>query len=283
MKIVILTAIIFSAVVGLAFYSGIVKISMPENFFGRADKASDGFQSVGKINILENQIPVSEKVSEKKLTKQTSSKINITSIIAPAVPAPASSTPITPITPINTISPIFPTSSTISVSSTSAVTSTPIPIAQIINIGISEILVGIDGNANYEFIELYNPNDVEVDLTGYLIKKRSSSGSESTIISNNTKAGNFKDKKIAPKSHLLLAQKDGYSGGIQPDIFYSTTLAYKNNAVVLYNADGEIIEDISWDEIGKGQSLERVFSNSVSWSRGEFKVQNIPNPQNSQF
>ncbi len=83
-----------------------------------------------------------------------------------------------------------------------------------------------------------------------------------------------------PHKYLLLANKDGYglAGSPQPDILYSTTLAYKNNAVILYNANGEAIEDIGWDEIIKGQSLERV-----SWSSGEFKIQNSPDPQNSQF
>lgn len=266
MKIIIVIALIFSAIVGLAVYSGVVKIAMPEN--------PKGFQNAGKINLLENQIPVSEKVSEKKSTKQTFSKTNITSIVAPVVSATTSSDIINPISSIGPISPLSSISPIVSTTSVSAI--------PIINIGISEILVGIDGNANYEFIELYNPNDIAVDLTGYSIKRRNSSGDEATLVSNKTKYGNFKDKKIAPKSYLLLAQKDGYSGGIQPDILYSTTLAYKNNAAVLYNADGEVIEDISWDEIAKGQSLERVFSDSASWSRGEFKVQNIPNPQSSQ-
>ncbi|MBI5306138.1 lamin tail domain-containing protein [Candidatus Wolfebacteria bacterium] len=142
---------------------------------------------------------------------------------------------------------------------------------------ISEIMVGSEASADYEFIELYNPNDAAIDLTGWSIKKRNSKNNEETFIS----AKKFKDKKIMPNKYLLLTNEGGYNGNIQTDIFWpkSYSLAYKNNAVVLYNADGKAIEDIGWDEIAKGRSLERILQN---WASGEFKIQPNPNPQNSQ-
>lgn len=286
MKNIIIAVLIFSGIVIFASYSGIVKINAPENLFGKAGKiSSDGFQFAGKVNLLENQQAPDLKNNS---TKQSSSNkiTNITLIIAPVAPiesvasTASTSTSITPIEPIAVV-PVESAAPESSAPIAPVVPVAPQVSSNIINIGISEILVGIDGNANYEFIELYNPNDIAVDLTGYSIKKRSSTiGSDlTTIVSNKTKYGDFKDKKIAPKSYLLLAQEDGYSGSVQPDILYSTTLAYKNNAIILYNANGEAIEDIGWDEIVKGQSLERVF---IPWNSGEFKIQNNPNPQNSQ-
>ena len=292
MKNIIIVVLIFLGIVVFASYSGVVKIAVPENLFGKADEiSSDGFQFVGKVNLLENQQVSSSVRQTSDLKNNKNNKItNITSIIASAVPA----TPITPITSTaSTSTSTAPIEPIAVVPVKSAVPESSVPIApvvpvapqaslNIINIGISEILVGIDGNANYEFIELYNPNDVAIDLTGYSIKKRSSTiGSDlTTIVSNKTKYGDFKDKKIMPHKYLLLANKDGYNGNVQPDILYSTTLAYKNNAIILYNVNGEVIEDISWDEIAKGQSLERI---SIPWNSGEFKIQNSPNPQNSQY
>jgi len=282
MRNIIITVLIFSGIIVFASYSGIVKINAPENLFGRADEvSSDGFQYVGKVNLLENQQVSSfeRQANDFKNSPTKQSKVtNITSIIAsvasttPVVliasttPIASTSISIAPIEPIEPIivAPVVPVASII-----------PQTPSNILNIGISEILVGIDGGTKYEFIELYNPNDAAIDLTGWSIKKRSSTGSESTLVS----ASRFEGKKIMPQKYFLLANEGGYNGSIQPDIFWpkSYILAYKNNAVILYNVDGEAIEDIGWDEITKGQSLERT-----SWNSGEFKIQTSPNPQNSQ-
>ncbi len=290
MKNIIIVVLIFLGIVIFASYFGIIKINAPENLFGKADKiSSNGFQFVGKVDLLENQQVSSSIRQTSDLKNNKNNKItNITSIITPTAPI----APVAPIAPIASTStstaPIEPIASTALIAVAPIVPVTPATqeaSSNIINIGISEILVGIDGNADYEFIELYNPNDVVIDLTGYSIKKRNSTGNISTLVSNNTGAGNvagnFKNKKIMPHKYLLLAQKDGYglTGSPRPDILYSTNLAYKNNAVTLYNVDGKAIEDISWDEIIKGQSLERI---SSSWNSGEFKIQTSPNPQNSQ-
>ncbi len=142
---------------------------------------------------------------------------------------------------------------------------------------ISEIMVGSETSADYEFIELYNPALNIIDLTGWSIKKRNSKNNEETLVS----VKKFKDKKIRPNGYLLLANEGGYNGNIPADIFWpkSYSLAYKNNEVILYDAGGKAVEDIGWDEIAKGRSLERVLQN---WTSGEFKIQLNPNPQNSQ-
>ncbi|MEK9194584.1 MAG: lamin tail domain-containing protein [Patescibacteria group bacterium] len=141
---------------------------------------------------------------------------------------------------------------------------------------VSEIMVGIEGNSNYEFIELYNSNNESIDLTGWTIKKKSSTGSESTVVSLSRLEG----KHIQPKKYFLLANEGGYNGGIVPDIWWpkSYTFAYTNNALVLYNPSGDKAAEISWVEIPKDQSWERI-----SWESNQFRVQSIPSPQNSAF
>ncbi|MBI5732513.1 lamin tail domain-containing protein [Candidatus Jorgensenbacteria bacterium] len=150
-----------------------------------------------------------------------------------------------------------------------------IPINTLSSPLISEIMVGVEGNVNYEFIELYNPNTVSIDLSGWSIKKRSSVGSESSFVATDRLRG----KMIQPKRRFLLVNAGGYNGNVTPDVKWaiSNTLAYTNNSVILYNAAGIKVEEISWNEIPKGQSYERV-----SWDSNQFVVQSSPTPQNSE-
>jgi hypothetical protein len=142
------------------------------------------------------------------------------------------------------------------------------------NILISEIMAGADGNSSYEFIELFNPTENPINLTSWSIKKKSSSGSESTLVS----ASRLEGKIIPANKYFLLANEGGYDGQVSADVFWpkSYTLAYTNNAVVIYNGNGELVEEVSWTEIPKDQSIERE-----SFSANQFKNQFNPNPQNS--
>lgn len=144
------------------------------------------------------------------------------------------------------------------------------------NILISEIMAGVDGNSSYEFIEFFNPTANSIDLTGWSIKKRNSKGNEEPLISSN----HFKGRIILSNRYFLLANEDGYglTSSPQADVFWpkSYTLAYTNNAIVIYNANGELVEEVNWTEISKGQSIERE-----SFSNNQFKTQLNPNPQNS--
>lgn len=139
---------------------------------------------------------------------------------------------------------------------------------------VSEIMVGAESGANYEFIELYNVGSAPVDMTGWTVKKKTSSGSESSLVA----AKLFSGKIIQPGRFLLLGNGSGYAGSASLDISWasSNTLAYKNNAVVVYDADGYKLEEIGWDEIPKGGSLTRT-----GWDSNQFVLSSTPTPQNS--
>ncbi|MDO8557486.1 MAG: lamin tail domain-containing protein [Candidatus Jorgensenbacteria bacterium] len=140
---------------------------------------------------------------------------------------------------------------------------------------ISEVMAGMEGNADFDFIELYNAGDTQADLTGWTIKKKSSSGSESSFVAISRLEG----KSIQPKKFFLLGNETGYTGEPILDVVWphSYSLAYTNNAVVIYNASGEKTDEASWTEILKGQSYERA-----AWTSNEFTIRPSPSPQNSQ-
>ncbi len=306
---VILTAAFLGIIIffGFGVYSGIIELKKPQNLLGLVGIDNpDGFNFVGGVN-LENSSSVQnsdyfadndkkEASAPVKIKKEKKSNQVIVKVISGA-PATISAT--TTVFTTTTVSATVPDiSSTIAAISpieveepvqiqekipeeipkqsseqTSAQTSEQIQ-EQIGRILVSEIMAGIDGNANYEFIELYNPNGAAIDLTGYSIKKRSSTGSESTLVS----ASRFEGKIIPANKHFLLANEGGYGGQISPDIFWpkSYILAYSNNALIIYNADNKLIEEVGWTEIPKDKSIERV-----SWDSNEFKIQSTSNPQNS--
>lgn len=136
---------------------------------------------------------------------------------------------------------------------------------------ISEVFAGSEASGEDEFIELYNPHDQPVDLTGYAIKKKTSSGSESSLVA----AARLQGKRILPHSYFLLV-KDGAQIAAASDAAWakSNSLAAKNNAIGLYDGSGKLIDQASWSEIAKGSSYAR----RPLMSGGGFSVQSVPTP-----
>ena len=163
-------------------------------------------------------------------------------------------------------------------SNSSSSPSNPAPVVTPTGVGkilISEIMAGADGNANYEFIELYNAGSASVDLTGWSIKKKTSPGSESSLVA----ASRLLGKTIFPGKYFLIAHAEKYTGSVAGDADWavSNSFAYKNNGIALYNAEGQKTEEINWTEIPAGQSLVRA-----DWDSNQFTLAVSPTPQNSQ-
>jgi hypothetical protein len=137
---------------------------------------------------------------------------------------------------------------------------------------ISEVMVGTEASANDEFIELYNTTGSDIALTGYSIKKKTSSGAESSLVATSR----FEGKVIPAGKHFLITHDGSYAGAVAGDITFpaSYSLAYTNNTVLLYDANNQKISEVSWTEISKGQSY--ACSAPVSCS-----TQTTPGPQNS--
>ncbi len=140
---------------------------------------------------------------------------------------------------------------------------------------VSEMMVGSSASGGYEFIEIYNYGSEVMDLTGWAIKKKSSSGSESSLVS----ASRLQGKTVAPGKYMLLAHEEEYTGPVSADVLWpkSYTLAYTNNAVVVYDSSGQVADQASWTEIPKDQSYERATLTKET----TFTLQADPSPRNS--
>lgn len=113
---------------------------------------------------------------------------------------------------------------------------------------INEVQIETDASKDDEFIELYNNSTSEVDLTNFSIYKKTSSGSESSIVAKSR----FENKKISAGGTLFLAREDKYTGSKTVDIFWPTSYSLApNNSLTLYkDFETKLVEDtVSWGEV----------------------------------
>ncbi len=140
---------------------------------------------------------------------------------------------------------------------------------------ISEIQIEGDNIYN-DFIELYNPNDSDADISGYKLRKRTSGGNESSI--HVLLSGSIITKK---GYYLWASSKDeNYPSSVDADTSTTQTLASNNSTALLTPAD-TIISALAWgsstnpfveispfpDNPGKNQSLGRIWDDEA----GEYK------------
>lgn len=106
------------------------------------------------------------------------------------------------------------------------------------DIVISEVQIG-GQVANDEFVELYNPTNTSIDLSGWRLSRRSAalSGSLTNLVSNMSGV-------IEPKSYYLIANPS-YTGSTIPDLLYSATTSgiAINNTVILFRDNGQTVVD----------------------------------------
>lgn len=138
----------------------------------------------------------------------------------------------------------FPQSVTLTTTATSTPTSTPsftpTPTSPVVNhIVISEVQI-IGDNASNDFVELYNPTDNSVDLSGWQIRIKSSTGTDASLVL----IGN--GISIPAYGFFLWANDEGgYSGTISADISNSNNLS-ANNSLLLEDASDTPIDKVGW-------------------------------------
>ena len=120
---------------------------------------------------------------------------------------------------------------------------------------ISQVQAG-GGTANDEFIEIKNTSSSSIDLSGYIVVYRSSSGSD-----DGTPMASWPSSTILqPGQFYLIAAASSYDGGVAPDKTYDTTarsmsataggLAIRQGAV----NSGAVIDSVAWGSVTNGFS-----------------------------
>ena len=156
---------------------------------------------------------------------------------------------------------------------------------------ISEILVGIPGNNNYEFIEIYNPTTQAVDLRGWTLMYQLPDRDPVEIYRWTRRAD------IPALGHFLLV-RDGQDVGQLGDAFFTDGL-FRKGGLVLLNREDEVIDQVGWDEAPAdyvagspispaedGTSYERApgglaGNGQNSGDNAADFINSAPNPQNS--
>lgn len=113
---------------------------------------------------------------------------------------------------------------------------------------ISEVKLGETGATNNEFVELYNPTDNAVDLSGWeLLRKTAATAADQPGVSMVVIPSG---KSIPAHGYFLLAHTD-YPGTPLEDVTYTEQALAANNVVLLENASNTVV-----DKVGMGTAVD---------------------------
>lgn len=147
------------------------------------------------------------------------------------------------------------------------------------NILINQVMLEQSSNVRHEFIELYNPNNCEINLSGFSLKKKTAKGNESALISTKNFTG-----IIPAKSYFLISHPE-FCSQIACDLKYSSTASLsKNNTILLYDQEKNIIDKLGIGEVEdffekpstnpeKNQALKRIATNNPPNNFQDFSIQ----------
>ncbi len=144
-----------------------------------------------------------------------------------------------------------------------------------------------------EFIELYNPNNFDVDLSDFSLKKKTSGGNESNLVSSSSFTGIIS----ALGFFLIVPQNndDGtpnYTGSVIPDLYYSgkSYSIASNNTVLLYDKNDSLQDKVGFGEAedfevapaqnsGAGKSITRTGGTDTNDNSVDFTISDTPTPK----
>lgn len=138
---------------------------------------------------------------------------------------------------------------------------------------ISEIQIAAEGDEKEEFVELYNPNQTDLNLTGWYIQRKTKDASDYSTFAPSTL---FSEKIIKTRDYLLIARQDSSFVNLA-DIITTYPLT-ENNTLVLKNQNREIIDEVSWEEVPAGTSYGRIWDENAGVYTENFEIQ-TPTPK----
>lgn len=121
-----------------------------------------------------------------------------------------------------------------------------------IDLLINEVM-NAPADGQYDFIELYNPTDKEIDLSGLALQDDKGK-EEQYIIPSGT--------KIAPKSVIAFIQNDGTNTNGS----FTFGISSKGDKITLVDTQGNIIDTVEVPAAEKGTSYGRTPDGSDSWT-----------------
>ena len=112
---------------------------------------------------------------------------------------------------------------------------------------ISEVQIKGDGNTEHDFVEIYNPTDVSIDLGEYNLRKMTSSGAGYDIKLPIADSGTH----IQPHSFYLWASSSdtNYPTTIKADASTTTQIAADNAIAIIRRSDSAVIDGVGWGSI----------------------------------
>jgi DNA/RNA endonuclease YhcR with UshA esterase domain len=162
------------------------------------------------------------------------------------------------------------------------------------SITISEVLVGIQGNNSFEFIELFNRGDSLVDLHGWSLWYRLATSEDDLLVKEWQGSA-----LLAPHGHYLLGRA-GQDLGIVVDAVFDQALNTSGGGLELRDANGNAADALGWGKapesfiegaatvaLENGVSLERLpggesgNGNDTDDNAADFSLNQQPSPQNS--
>jgi len=159
---------------------------------------------------------------------------------------------------------------------------------------ISEVLTGVDGNNNYDFIEIYNTgSEVPLDLKGWSLWFKLSDNNDESLVYRWTE-----HSLVPPAGHYLLV-RESQDAGIPPDAVFEVSIIPQRGSLQLRRTDGSVADSLSWGSgavsfaegnlangLKNGLALERAPGGSRgNWldtdDNGSDFAFSSPNPQNT--
>ena len=111
---------------------------------------------------------------------------------------------------------------------------------------ITEVQIASENNQKDDFVELYNPNSEDIDLTNWYVQRKTKSASS---FSTYAPKGLFSGKIIRAHDYFLIANA---SSTFSADVITTYPLT-EDNTLVLKNPNREIFDKVGW---GQAQNFE---------------------------
>ncbi|NMB92453.1 MAG: hypothetical protein GYA31_02420 [Parcubacteria group bacterium] len=174
--------------------------------------------------------------------------------------------------------------------STTTTTKPSYPKVLITEIQVSGFNSDQTSNVYNEFIELYNPNDFEVDLTNWYLQKKTS---QSEDFSSLVPASLLENRIIAPRDYFLITHASSSYSSIT-DVLITNYTITDNNTIILKNPNREIVDKIGYGEASDcetncvagplmGQSIQRKYEDNnfldTDNNFNDFEIQDCPSPK----